>query len=139
MLAQAARILELAPAYAEFQLDVLGDGSLGDMLAIGVRFDILPAREVCRLFANGAGASVMAQLREWGIADERVAHVADMAFTRGVDLRADDGSSVPFGFSLVPSWIKVRWRGGVLQPAKVYMNASASPVTAAAMARLAKK
>ena len=128
MLAQAACVLGHAPAEAEFQLDVLADGSLGDMFAIGVRFDQLPSTEVRRSFANGASAALMAQLREWGIADGRAAHVADMAFTRGVNVRRDDGSSVPFGFSLVPGWLKVRWCGGVLQSAKMYMEASAGPV-----------
>ena len=128
MLAQASCILGLAPADADFQLDVLGDGSLGDMFAIDVRFDQLSSAEVRKSFASGAGAAIMAKLREWGIADGRAAHVADMAFTRGVNVQRDDGSSVPFGFSLVPGWLKVRWRGGVLQPAKMYMEASAGPV-----------
>jgi len=110
------------------QFDVLSDGSLGDMFAIEIRFDRLSSDEVLKSFADGAGASIMGQLREWGIADERANHVADMAFTRGVSLGAEDGSSAPFGFSLVPGWLKVRWRGGVLQPAKMYMNASAGPV-----------
>ena len=128
MLAQAACILGLAPADADFQLDVLADGSLGDMFAIDVRFDSMSSGDVCKSFASGAGAAIVAKLRAWGIADGRVAHVADMAFTRGVDLWADDGSRAPFGFSLVPGWLKVRWRGGVLQPAKMYMKASAGPV-----------
>ena len=128
MLAQVACVLGLAPADADFQFDVLADGSLGDMFAIDVRFDSMSSVDVCKSFASGAGAAIMAKLREWGIADGRVAHVADMAFTRGVDLWADDGSSAPFGFSLVPGWLKVRWRGGVLQPAKMYMKASAGPV-----------
>ena len=125
MLAQAARILELAPAYVEFQFDALADDSLGDMFAIGVHFDSLPSAEVRRSFADGAGASIVAQLQEWGIADDRVAHVAEMTFTRGMYLQSDDGSLKPFGFSLIPTWLKVRWRGGVLEPAKLYMNVSA--------------
>ncbi|MBQ9044045.1 MAG: hypothetical protein IJ111_14670, partial [Eggerthellaceae bacterium] len=128
MLAQAACVLGLAPAEAEFQLDVLADGSLGDVFAIGVRFDQLPSAEVRKFFTSGAGAALMERLREWGIADGRAAHVADMAFTRGANVLRDDGSSVPFGFSLLPGWLKVRWRGGVLQPAKMYMEASAGPV-----------
>lgn len=128
VLAQAARVLELAPAYAEFQLDVLDDGNLGDKFAIGLHFDSLPSAQVCRSFTNGAGASIMAQLQEWGIADERVGHVADMTFTRGMHISLGDGSTKPFGFSLVPAWLKVRWRGGTLEPAKLYMNASAGPL-----------
>ena len=128
MLAQAARILELAPAYTEFQLDILADGSLGDMFAIGIHFDSLPSAEICRSFACGAGAAIMAQLQEWGIADERVRHVSNMTFTRGMNISLDDGTSRPFGFSLVPSWLKVRWRGGILEPAKLYINANAGPL-----------
>ena len=30
--------------------------------------------------------------------------------------------------SLVPGWFKARWRNGVLQPAKMYMKASAGPI-----------
>ena len=71
----------------------------------------------------------MAQLQEWGIADERVGHVGEMTFTRGMYVHSDDGSSVPFGFSLIPAWLKVRWRNGILEPAKLYMNASAGPLT----------
>ena len=128
MLAQATRVLGLAPAGAEFQLDVLANGSLGDIFSIGLRFDSLPSAEVRRSFASGVGAAVMAQLREWGIADGRTTHVTEMAFTRGVNVWAGNGTSVPFGFSLNPGWLKVRWRDGVLQPAKLYMNASAGPV-----------
>ena len=128
MLAQAARVLELTPADADFQFDVFADGSLGDMFAIDVRFNQMSSDDVCASFAEGEGAALMAQLREWGIADERVSHVADMSFTRGVKLLADDGSIALYGFSLVPGWLKVRWRGGVLQPAKMYMKASAGPV-----------
>ncbi len=128
VLAQAARVLELAPTYAEFQFDALADGSLGDMFAIGVHFDSLPSAEVRRSFAEGAGAAIMAQLREWGIADDRVGHVGEMTFTRGMHIHSDDGSSAPFGFSLIPAWLKVRWRNGILEPAKLYMNASAGPL-----------
>ena len=128
MLAQSARVLELAPADADFQLDVFADGGLGDMFAIDVRFDQMSSDDVCTSFKEGEGAAILAQLREWGVADERASHVADMAFTRGVNLLADDGSIARYGFSLVPGWLKVRWRGGVLQPAKMYMKASAGPV-----------
>ena len=128
VLAQAAHVLELAPAGVEFQLDALADGSLGDMFAIGLHFDSLPSADVRRSFASGAGAAIMAQLREWGIADERVGHVGEMTFTRGMHIHSDDGSSVPFGFSLIPAWLKVRWRNGILEPAKLYMNASAGPL-----------
>ena len=125
MLAQASRILKLAPATVDFQFDVLADGSLGDMFAIDIRFNAMPSGEVVKSFAEGVDADIMGQLQEWGIADERVSHVADMCFTRGLRLQADDGSFAPFAFSLIPGWLKVRWRGGVLQPAKIYMNAGA--------------
>ena len=127
MLAQASCVLGLAPQEVDFQLDVRPDGTVGDMLAFDIYFDGADAAAARGSFESGAGARVVEQLGEWGIADERAGGIAEMTLTRGIPVARGDGSWGVHGFALVPRWLKVRWRDGVLQPAKVYMQASAGP------------
>ncbi|MBQ9069092.1 MAG: hypothetical protein IJ131_08540 [Eggerthellaceae bacterium] len=125
MCAQVAQALSLAPQSADFQFDVFPDGSLGDSFAVDLSFDRMPSDEIRESFAHGAGAMLVAQLKEWGIADSRVDLVPDMAFTRALLMEHDDGTTRGYAFVLAPGWLKVRWRNGVLQPAKMYLRAHA--------------
>ena len=119
MLEQAARVLELRGDSVDFQLDVMPDGSLGSTFAFDLRFDEMRAEEARDSFRSGSARGLVEQLQGWGIADERADLMADLAFTRGIPVRGDDGSMRGYGFSLVPGWLKVRWKDGVLQPAKM--------------------
>ena len=125
LLAQAARVLELRGDNVDFQFDVMPDGSLGPTFAFDLRFDEMCAEEVRDTFRSGIARELVAQLQSWGIADGRADLMADLAFTRGIPVTCDDGSVKGYGFSLVPGWLKVRWKDAVLQPAKMYLRASA--------------
>ena len=127
-LAQAACVLALAPDYVDFQLDVLPDGSLGDSFAFDVHFDRMRSSEVRAAFADGSARPLVEQLKAWGIADDRVEMMPELTLNRGLPVVRADGSSGVYGFSIAPGWLKVRWRAGVLQPAKMYLRCGAGMV-----------
>ena len=45
-------------------------------------------------------------------------------------VKNEEGKEGRYAFVLTPNWIKVRWRGGVLQPSKLYCLGNAGPVEA---------
>ena len=125
MLAQVSALLALAPGPADFQLDVHPDETLGDMFALDVQFDIDDPKNVRASFRDGPGARVMKLLEQWGIADKRWKRGVQAAFARAIPVELDDGTIGRYAFALMPLWVKVRWIAGVLQPAKLYHQASA--------------
>ena len=120
MLERLAAFMGAAPKGADFQFDVYPDGSLGDTFAIDVNFAVETPEAVLETFEDGPGARVMELLEGWGAADERWKLVAGGAFARAIPVVRDDGSLVRYSFTLMPGWMKARWRAGVLQPAKFY-------------------
>lgn len=125
MLEQISVLLGMAPRGYDFQFDVLPDGSLTDVFAIDVQFDIEQPQVVRGLFKDGPIADLFGKLQEWGIADERWKLGADIAFARALPVELDDGSVGRYSLTVFPQWAKVRWRNGVLDPAKLYCYASA--------------
>ena len=77
-------------------------------------------------FESGPGADVMGLLEEWGAADGRWKMAIESAFARGLPIELDDGKIGKFAFTIMPHWAKARWKGGVVQPAKLYHIASAA-------------
>lgn len=128
LLSQASRLLAVAPQEVDFQLDVYPDGSVGDIFAFDVSFVRKPDSKICASFMDGENAVLMSLLQEWGIVDDRIRCLPEMAFTRGLPQFQDDGSISKYGLSLIPGWMKVRWNKGVLQPAKMYMQVGAGPI-----------
>jgi hypothetical protein len=121
MLEQASTLLAAAPGATDFQLDVYPDGTLGDTYAIDVQFGIQHPQAVMSSFADGECARVMRLLEDWGIADDRWPLGAQAAFARSIPVERDDGTLGRYAFTLMPQWVKVRWRKGALQPSKLYM------------------
>ena len=130
VLTQAARVMRFAPGNVDFQFDVLPDGRLGDAFALEVYFDCGSSAGARDSFTEGAGAQVVSQCREWGVADKRAEHMVDMAFMRAVPVKTTDGGQALFYFKIMPCWLKLRWVGGVLQPAKMYFFMMAGPISA---------
>ena len=128
--AQAARVMHLAPSKIDFQIDVLPDGRLGDAFAIEVFFDCGSSASARESFTEGAGAQVVSQCREWGIADERAERMVDMAFMRALPVEIVEGVRAFFYFKTMPCWLKLRWVNGILQPAKMYYFMLAGPIPA---------
>ncbi len=125
MLEQASRLMATAPGGTDFQLDVYPDGTLGDTFAIDVQFGIHQPQAVMSSFANGESSNVMRLLEGWGIADSRWPLGAQAAFARSIPVELDDGTMGRYALTLMPQWVKVRWRNGVLVPSKLYMLAHA--------------
>ena len=125
MVADIATLMALAPETADFQFDVYPDGTIGDTFAIDVSFGIARPEVVHESFETGACGRVLGCFEEWGMADGRWKLAADVAFARALPAEDEDGSLKKFGFSLVPQWVKARWRAGVRQPSKLYYLGSA--------------
>ena len=129
MLSQVSRLLAAVPEGVDFQFDLLPDGTLGETFAIDASFGIKRTEEVLASFRDGPAARLMQLLESWGIADSRWKTAAGMAFTRGIPVEDDAGREGLFALVLTPNWLKVRWRGGVLQPAKLYAAGEARMVS----------
>lgn len=123
MLEQAREVFEIAPSTVDFQFDVYPDGTLGDTFAIDVQFDFKQPDAVRADFETGDGWRFMSWLQEHGIADERWKLAANAAFARKIPVQLEDGTPKHFSFVIMPQWVKVRWRNGQLQPAKIYYSA----------------
>ena len=125
MLEQVTTLLSAAPPLADFQFDVLPDGSIGDTFAIDVSFGVERPSAVAESFASGVGARTMGLLESWGAADARWRDAARSAFARAIDVEASDGSSARLALTVMPQWAKVRWRECELQGSKLYHSAGA--------------
>lgn len=121
MLQQVSQLMRKAPGSVDFQFDVYPDGTMGDVFAIDLNFDIEQPEAVQGSYATGPAAQVMGQLESWGAADQRWRMGGDAAFARSIPVELDDGGIGLFSFTLMPHWAKARWTKGVLQPSKLYM------------------
>ena len=122
MLDSICKVLEVAPSVADFQMDVYPDGHMGDTFSLEMWFGIQTARQVREDFLTGPSSQLISLLQDCGIADARTQHVPDLALTQGIPYAQDDGSMRKCRLSLIPLWVKVRWKNGVLQPAKLYLS-----------------
>lgn len=125
MLDGISQALAVAPGTVDFQFDVYPDGSLGEVFALDIQFEIEQPAVVRESFESGAASRVVELLEKWGVADGRWRLAVDAAFARSLPAEREDGTLGKFGFTLFPQWTKIRWRAGVLQPAKLYYLAKA--------------
>lgn len=121
MLAQVCDLLSVTPGTVDFQFDVFEDGSLGPVFAIDAQFAIEQPESVAASFANGDGARVMNLLESWGVADERWHAGVQTTFARAIPVEREDGSAGRYAFTIMPQWVKARWKGAALQPSKLYL------------------
>jgi hypothetical protein len=120
MLEQIRTLMSVTSNALDFQFDVLSDGSIGDTFAIDVQFHIEQPDAVQASFSTGELAPLMRLLEGWGIADARWKLGVESAFARAIRV-VPRGESDRYSFTLMPQWAKVRWKNGVLQPAKLYL------------------
>ncbi|MBQ3301537.1 MAG: hypothetical protein IJH04_05285 [Eggerthellaceae bacterium] len=125
MLEQASELLAKTPKDCDFQFDVYPDGSLGDTFAIDSQLRIEQPKALLESLEHGALAELINVFEKWGTVDDRWRIAADAAFARALPVELEDGSLGRFSLTLLPHWVKTRWRNGVLQPAKLYYLASA--------------
>lgn len=125
MLAEATRLMGVAPVGIDFQFDVWPDGSLGNTFAFDLQFGIEQPEAVLANFTDGPAAQLMGLLESLGVADHRWKLGAQAAFARAIPVELPDGSLHRYSFTLMPQWAKARWTDGVLQPSKLYFLAKA--------------
>ena len=125
MLAEISELMSVTPGPIDFQFDVYDDGSLGAVFAIDAQFAIEQPEAVRSSFTDGGGAQVMNLLERWGVADKRWRAGVQTAFARAIPAERDDGSIGRYAFTLMPNWVKARWKDAVLQPSKLYLLAGA--------------
>ena len=125
MLEDVCALMAVTPDSVDFQFDVYPDGSLGDVFAIDAQFGLEQPEAVCASFEGGPSGRVMDWLGQAGIADERRKLIPAAAFARSIPATRPDGSIDKYAFTLMPQWVKARWRAGELQPAKMYYYAHA--------------
>lgn len=129
MLSQVSALLAAVPGSVDFQFDLLPDGTPGETFAIDASFGVKQTEEMLASFRDGSAARLMGLLEGWNTADDRWKAAAGMAFTRGIPAEDEEGREGCFALVLTPNWLKVRWRGGMLQPAKLYAVGEARMVS----------
>lgn len=125
MIESFTALMKAKPAGFDCQFDVFDDGHLGDIFAIDIQFGIEQPEAVRTTFEEGVASRILGLLESWGAADSRWKLAADAAFARWVGVDLEDGSPGRYAITLMPQWVKVRWKDGVLQPSKLYFLATA--------------
>ena len=121
MLAQVSELMAAAPGSLDYQFDVYPDGSLGDTLGIDAQFEIEQPEAVWESFENGAASKLMQLFEQWGTVDSRWRLGVQATFARAIPVEGEDCSLQRYSFTLMPQWIKARWKNGTLQPSKLYL------------------
>ncbi len=127
MLSRCATFMSLAPSI-DFQFDIMGDGSLGDTFGLSLSFNETKPREAQACMEQGYGASLMQQLQDWGLADDRWRLIAGAAFARHVGYEREDGSEGRIALCIRFNYAKVKFTACVPQPAKFYLTCTSGDV-----------
>lgn len=105
-------------------LDVLQDGSLGDMVGLEFTpFKMMPAEQTM-LMREPAYKQTVQLLKEWGVADERL-DCLPRCIGAGP---APDKFQEPYYMYSRLSHFKLRWQGEKLLPCKVYLQLKCEPI-----------
>ena len=131
--AMLGRLSALAalPFTLELQLDA-GESGVGDTLGADLTLESRSAARVREAFAPGGdGAAACELLERWGVADGRWREIAGASHSKLVPALDDDGELALLLLSCLPAFVKAKWRAAVPQPAKVYFECSACPVSPA--------
>ena len=123
--------LAALPYQLEMQLDATEAGT-GETLGVDLTLELDSPRRAHEAFAaDGAAAQACALLETWGVADDRWRAIASSSFGTAIPLPAEAGADKALLMSCLPAFIKVKWRNGQPQPAKVYLQCAARPVALA--------
>lgn len=125
MLARCSEFMALAPS-VDFQFDIMGDGSLGDVFGLSLSFNETRPREARACMEEGYGARICRILQDWGLADERWKLIADAAFARSLPFEREDGTQGRFALCCLFNFAKVKFKAAVPQPAKFYLRLTAA-------------
>ena len=120
MLVQISEAMNTAPIGIDYQMDIFPDESIGDVFSLDIALAENASDAVRRSLSDGASSRVIAMLHKYGIADERIHALSDIAASFAVPDQKKDGSSAVRTIIIKPAWIKIRWKAGKLQNAKCY-------------------
>jgi hypothetical protein len=116
MIDQIMSVLKVSPAVSDFQFDIYPDGSIGETFSLSALFVLRRREETLTAFYDGDDSRYIDLITDWGIADDRWRMFVDTVFSGTLPL-IDGGIQ----FIIFPQALKVRWKGGRLQPAKAYI------------------
>jgi len=120
MLARCAEFIALAPG-ADFQFDIMTDGSLGDTFGLSLSFNETKPRQARECMEEGYGARICGLMQDWGLADDRWKLISDAAFARHVPFEREDGSEGRFALCVLFNYAKVKFTACEPRPAKFYL------------------
>ena len=113
------RALMRAPYAAEFQFEIMPDGSAGPTFSVSSRTDTFSVQPGSNPFLeDGPIGDLMEQIVSWGLADERWRLLMSGAFAK----RISHGDNSVRVFCM-PAFIKLKWRDGEPVDAKAYLRA----------------
>ncbi len=122
MLEQCASYMSYVPA-AEFQFEMLPDGSLGDSFGLCLFPDRNPTRPLDWDYVRtGPAADLAKQLEKDGLADSRWKLAAEALYATGIPMKDEDGSEWIYAFVLGYNCYKVKYKNAEVQPAKCYLS-----------------
>lgn len=122
-----ASLVTRSPFALELQFDVLEDGTVGPTIGLSAGFPMGPASRMRPLFEEGAAAELLEQAEVRGLADGRWRLVPGTLYTGFVD--TGGGTLALYD---VPTFVKLRVRGGEPLDAKAYLQAGARELIAPA-------
>lgn len=121
MLGRCAEFMKHTPS-ADFQFDIMPDGSLGDTFGLSLSFNETRPRHVRECMETGYGAEIMNLLQGWGLADERWKLIAGAAFARHIGFEKEDGTEGRFALAIRFNYAKVKFTACEPRPAKFYLT-----------------
>lgn len=125
MLQHISELIASAPRVVDFQFNLMPDGGVDGLFALDISYqDALPPR-VASFMEEGVGASTMALLEGWGVADGRWRLVPGCTFACGLPAAQESSAQDERGIVLacLPDFVKAKWKGTSMQPAKFYLRA----------------
>ena len=125
MLSKCSELMAMAPD-ADFQFDILSDGSLGDTFGLSLDFNRVSPQEVHECMERGYGFRVFSRLEQWDLADDRWRLIADTLFARHIAYRREDGGVGRLALIVFLNWAKVKFVAGVPTLAKFYLKFKAA-------------
>ena len=119
MLEHCAQFLSLTPD-ADYQLDLYPDGTLGNTFSLFADFHTVRFRQMEECMNSGFGHEILLRLQKDGAADDRFRQIAGGGFNKIFPFfdEEDKISFVHFANFLLN--IKLKFKAGILQPAKCY-------------------
>ena len=129
MLERCAKLMGFAPS-ADFQFDIMPDGTLGDTFGLSLSLNEAKPNEARKCMESGYGATILRTLQGWGLADERWKLIAGAAFARFFRFEREDGALGSFALWIRLNYAKVKFRACEPLPAKFYLTCTASDVGA---------